>query len=579
MSPEGNDGGTDRNGDTDTFDRLVYAYDAATNTTTQLAGLSMLSNYSRMTLSSRVLAVALDEMPQDTFVDLDGNQKINLVLGLVPTSALGSPPQIVPIGIAALYPQTGLQFVGFDSTDLCSGGASDGEPCQTDGDCPAGTCEAIVVFGTDEYHHGAGDGEDLNGDRDTDDTVLAIYRVATGQVTIVPRETVDFVVSGNLIAFRSSERFDGPRRDSNGDGDGDDALLWVYDLKDDRLINSGQAIVRCHLPGCAPGQAYKIVGDSVAFLTSEAEQGNRDLDGDGSSTGIVAQVFNPRSAHRKVFSVPAGAPSLPPLPDDFIGEPIVYQERDESVEGIDLNGDGDTADGVVNVITGDNDGDGVFNEDDTCVERADAEGRDSDLDGAGDVCDPSPYCNALTPLSPPMAPLANEGCQRVLGKAVRGYVAARANAIRGCSNAVAKGKIAGRALVTCRGSLFAGQEVAPNDVKTASKLAKARAKLDKTIAGKCTTGDLGALDPCATSVADVQRCLADRITSGVEAMLALAYGDVAAIADKATLKCQSAIGSAAVGYLKTAVGAMVRCLDARNAGKISGDGQSLCLGA
>ncbi|MCC6765732.1 MAG: beta-propeller fold lactonase family protein, partial [Deltaproteobacteria bacterium] len=573
LSPEGNSGGTNRNGDSDTDDRLVYAYDAATDTVTQLTNVSAFAA-DRVALSAQVLALEIPEGSQTPPVDLDGNGQFNSVVGVVPTSALVSPPQIVPVNVSTL---SGVP-IGIAATDVCSSGSSTGDACQTDGDCPGGTCQGVVVFGAGEgVRVGFGFvGTDLNGDGDIHDDVPGIYRTATGQVTFVPQSLMDFVVGGNLIAFRSSENDEG---DLNGDGDTLDAVLFVYDLKHDRLINTRQSVVVCDLPGCSPGQEYKVLRDSVAFLTRESDQGDQDLDGDGSATGIVAQIFNVRSAHRKAFSTRAGAPNLPPLPDDFIGQPIVYQERDESVEGIDLNGDGDTDDGIVNVITGDNDGDGVFNEDDTCVEAQDDAALDSDLDGLGDVCDPNPYCSTLTPANPPVAPLANEKCQKALGKAVRGYLTARANTIRGCLGAITKGKLAGRAAVTCRGSLFAGQEVTPADAKTASKLAKARLKLDKTIAGKCTTGDLGALDPCATSVADVQRCLADRITSGVETMLALAYGDVAAIADKATLKCQSAIGSAAVGYLKTAVGAMVRCLDARNAGKISGDGQSLCLGA
>ncbi len=256
----------------------------------------------------------------------------------------------------------------------------------------------------------------------------------------------------------------------------------------------------------------------------------------------------------------------------------MHREVLESDIGVDVNQDGDFDD-VVDLVDGDNDGDGVFNSDDTCVETPDADGRDSDLDGLGDVCDPHPYCSELTPASPPVAPPASTKCQKALGKATRGYLMARANAIRGCLDALAKGKLAGGAAMLCRWSLVAGQEVLPADGKTAAKLAKARTKLDAAIAGGCSPADLSALDPCASSALDLGRCLAERVTTAANAVVELAYGNVGAIADKAGLKCQRAIGGAAVGYVKAVASAMTGCLDRRNEGDIVGDGQALCLGA
>ncbi len=571
LSPEGNGGGTNQNGDTDTDDQLIYAYDAATDMVTQLAGVSAFPAR-RVALSATLLAVQV----MDTGMgpgDLDGSGNGSLAIGVVPTTDLGGTPTFIP--------DNAHSSLEMQLTDLCADGTRRDEPCVTDTDCPGSTCAGVVVFASGET---VGSLQDLNGDGDHVDQVPEVYWSATGELVVVPQALSDFIVGGNLLAFRVLEApasdlvNSAVSEDLNGDGDLSDSVLMVYDLKARRLINSGQAIVHCELPGCTPGRPYKIVGDAVAFLTNEADQGGQDLDGDGSNTGIVAQIFNVRGARRKVFSTQAGAPNLPPLPDDFVGQSIVYQEYDESEVGVDLNGDGDTND-LVNVITGDNDADGVFNEDDTCVEAPDAKALDSDLDGLGDVCDPNPYCNALTPANPIVAPSANKECQKALGKAVRGYLLARTNSIRGCLTGVAKGKIAGPAAIACRGSSLGGQEVALADAKTAAKLAKARAKFDATIAGSCGPADLGALDPCATSVAGVETCLAERITTGVDAMLALAYGDVGAITDKATLKCQTALGGAAAGYLKAAAGAMVGCLDKRNQGAFSGNGQTLCLGA
>jgi hypothetical protein len=83
---------------------------------------------------------------------------------------------------------------------------------------------------------------DLNGDGDTADTVVEVHRMGdppnfwtnTGQAA-------DLVeVSGTLVAFLTPEAAQG--RDLNGDGDTTDRVLQLYRADTGALVNVGQAV-------------------------------------------------------------------------------------------------------------------------------------------------------------------------------------------------------------------------------------------------------------------------------------------------------------------------------------------------
>src|SRR5262249_17206819 len=97
-------------------------------------------------------------------------------------------------------------------------------------------------------------------------------------------------------------------RDLNGDGDDQDYVLFVYDLQTDAMLNTGQAAITCPLESCNPRQPYRVLHDTVQFLTLESDQ-NEDLDGNGSKADLVLQLFNARLAE----SAGAGAASPHPL--------------------------------------------------------------------------------------------------------------------------------------------------------------------------------------------------------------------------------------------------------------------------
>jgi len=169
---------------------------------------------------------------------------------------------------------------------------------------------ADVVFITPEA---AQDETDLTGDTDAVDRVLQVYDAA--QAVLNPIEDVqgrrqpveEFVVGPALVAFRTPEAAlcDGPPAANgcpvgcalascnlNGDGDCCDDVLQVVDLRQDppALVSSGQAVIPCRLEACDPRRPYRVLDQTVKFLTREAEQ-TRDLNGDGDQDDLVIQVF------------------------------------------------------------------------------------------------------------------------------------------------------------------------------------------------------------------------------------------------------------------------------------------------
>ncbi len=153
-------------------------------------------------------------------------------------------------------------------------------------------------------------GEDLNADGELTASVLHVVanpgETSPGSVVNV-RQAVEELVVGEpapsicgarLVAFRTSEALQ--QRNLNrqsmgeltGDDDFDDFVLQVYDLTSGELRNSGHAAIPCRIPQCDPRHPYRVSGSKVSFLTREADQGNRDLSGDGEVAGIVLQVYD-----------------------------------------------------------------------------------------------------------------------------------------------------------------------------------------------------------------------------------------------------------------------------------------------
>ncbi len=169
-------------------------------------------------------------------------------------------------------------------------------------------------------------GEDMNGDGDADDRVLKLYDAASK--TLIPvtddaghmQAAAEFVMGPPLchggardgqecsatrecpgdgwcgpalVAFRTSESAQG--RNLTGVPDREVDVLQVYDVRARRLLNTGQAVIPCRFEACNPRVPYRVLKDTVTFLTLESEQG-ADLNNDGDQDDLVLQTFNARLA-------------------------------------------------------------------------------------------------------------------------------------------------------------------------------------------------------------------------------------------------------------------------------------------
>jgi hypothetical protein len=108
----------------------------------------------------------------------------------------------------------------------------------------------------------------------------------------------DFVLGQNLLALRTSEAAEFGA-DLNGDGDTSDEVLQVFDVATGGLLNTGQAVSPCRFEACDPRAPYRVLGDTVRFLTFEDDQAE-DLNGDGDAGDLVLQSFNVRMAQAGV---------------------------------------------------------------------------------------------------------------------------------------------------------------------------------------------------------------------------------------------------------------------------------------
>lgn len=159
-------------------------------------------------------------------------------------------------------------------------------------------------------------GEDLNGDGDSDDRVIQLFNAETGlPIPIVrldpatreviaildPQTAIEFVLGTELLAFRTSEASQGQGSLNAEDADTDDDVLQIYDLATGELFDTGQTVVPCPLLACDPTRPYRVSGRTVRFLTLESDQ-NADLNDDGDQEDLLVQVFNTDSRQAKVVA-------------------------------------------------------------------------------------------------------------------------------------------------------------------------------------------------------------------------------------------------------------------------------------
>jgi hypothetical protein len=286
-TPEAGQGGQDLNQDSDTADSVAVLLDLKTRKVTN-TGLE--SAYSSA-LTPRLLAVAVEEARQGNH-DLNGdNDTADAVLQVINLATMEA-----------------INTAQDASGDVVADGG-------------------LVAFVTEESRQ---KNADLNGDRDAVDAVGQVFDLATKQVTNTRQDSSEgILIGGGAVALLTSEEAQGAR-DLNGDRDTDDLVIQIYNVAKRSLNN-------LHFAG---GTGFAFTGDLLAFSVPEADQGERDLNGDRDSDDEVVYIYD--AAASKLMTTRTASfdvISASPRAAAFFCSESDQGERD-------LNGDRDTDDDV-----------------------------------------------------------------------------------------------------------------------------------------------------------------------------------------------------------------------------------------
>ena len=196
----------------------------------------------------------------------------------------------------------------------------------------------------------AGDGAtDYNSDGDMTDTVLQVHPVGPGSWTNVEEAGDTLAAAGSVVAFLTPEAAQGA--DRNGDGDKADRVLQLWDAAVPQLVRVGQAAEEFVLGD----RQVAACGERqlVAFRTREAAQGAGSLNGDGDTADDVLQVYD--VVMRTLFTprqavTPCRLDACDPrTPYRVSGSRVTFLTL-EADQGKDLDGDGSIGDLVLQVF-------------------------------------------------------------------------------------------------------------------------------------------------------------------------------------------------------------------------------------
>jgi len=185
-------------------------------------------------------------------------------------------------------------------------------------------------------------GTDLNGDGDMLDAVLHRIDTTTDVATNLMLAVVGQVlVSDRHFAFQVSEPGQGAV-DLNGDGDGADAVWFIYDpafpLGPANPFNTGLAALSIGLPGAGTTGGFVL-------LESEAATG-ADLNGDGDLLDTMGAVFDGTAFAVAPLVVGPHAQATPLRARN--GRVLIALSEPDA--GADINGDGDSLDVVLGAV-------------------------------------------------------------------------------------------------------------------------------------------------------------------------------------------------------------------------------------
>lgn len=345
-------GGADLNGDGDAVDHVVHVHDVATDTATNLGFAAPVSTAGRrweLRASRRLGAFLVDETEQgstDHNFDGDFQDQALYVVDFV-TGA------VQPTGLAAQDFEIDGSLVVLDVLEQSQGGQDlNGNGTSSDRiahvyDAVTGSSTNLGVTTWPSAFHGLVDegralfrvqeswsGVDLNVDGDVTDWVAAVYDSAAGGLVNLGLVCSPHVANADgLVVLQVSEDEQGGV-DLNGDGDTDDDALFVIDLRASGTI----------VPGISASGRVATDGELVAFHVSEADEGQRDLNGDGDAEDLVLHLWSRRTGlvSNTRVAVEDGRVT--------VEDGRVYLWLTEAGVGEDRNGDGDLGDAVVHVV-------------------------------------------------------------------------------------------------------------------------------------------------------------------------------------------------------------------------------------
>jgi hypothetical protein len=350
-------GNADLNGDGDALDWVLHTYDTATRATHDL-GLAVDRTFPAAVGKRLVFAVAEG---QQAFTDLNGDGDTqDLVVHAYDhaTGTVTNTGHAVFSTTLALVPAEDFAFIAAYESSSGSGQSAD---LNGDGDTfdmvacvhsfASGTTQSLglaagsaevapgrLAFGVSELAQG---NTDLNGDGDQGDVVLFTHGLQPGQAWNTGVAGIPIGFAGTTLVAVADESDEG--LDLNGDGDLIDFVLHRFDPLLQTGANEGLA-VNTVFPNTAP-----LSGPWAALVGIEAAQGATDLNGDGDAQDFVLHVYDAGAAAltNLGLAVVAGGSSIG-LPQ-FDGGLLAFWVEEDQQGGLDLNGNGSAFDDVIHV--------------------------------------------------------------------------------------------------------------------------------------------------------------------------------------------------------------------------------------
>jgi hypothetical protein len=249
--PERGQLGLDLTGDGDTGDQVVHVYRVSTNTVTNTG----FSTSGTPRIEGSFVALRVRERNQGT-ADLNGDgDKNDAVMHVynITANTTTNTQRAVGLGCKSIDPVTGDCFM-------------------VRGD--------LLVMETDERRQGK---TDLNGDLDTKDLVVEVWRLSTATLLSSGRateRTSGLAVGNSIVGFRRSERRE--RTILNGDFDTKDGVMAVFDTATSTASNLANETEL----------GFLVEGNTVVFRTAEgAQASDLNLDADFTDTILQYQAF------------------------------------------------------------------------------------------------------------------------------------------------------------------------------------------------------------------------------------------------------------------------------------------------